>query len=59
MAKHCCDVFADGNAIYFTALCWIINDWDWFETLKTNFRENEFEYYFYYENKLNTHLYYL
>ena len=32
---HCCEIFADVNAVYFTALQWIMNDWDWFETLKT------------------------
>ena len=57
MAKHCCEVFADVNAIYFTALRWIMNDR--FETLKSNFWENAFEYYIYYENELNTQLYYL
>ena len=35
MVKHCCEVFADVNTIYFTALRWIMNDWDYFETLKT------------------------
>ena len=34
-AKHCSEVFADVNAIYFTVLRWIMNDWDWFQTLKT------------------------
>ena len=24
-AKHCCEVFADVNAIYFTKLRWILN----------------------------------
>ena len=35
MPKHCCEVFADVNAIYFTVLWWIMNDSDWFGTLKT------------------------
>ena len=35
MTIHCCEVFADVNTIYFTALWWIMNDGDWFETLKT------------------------
>ena len=35
MLKHCCEVFADVNAIYFTTLWWIMNDWDWFKILKT------------------------
>ena len=29
------------------------------ETLKIQFWENAFRYYFYYENEFNTHLYYL
>ena len=31
---HFCEVFADVNTIYFTALRWIMNEWDLFETLK-------------------------
>ena len=34
MANHCCEVFADVNAIYFSVLRWIMNDWDCFETVK-------------------------
>ena len=41
-SKLCCEVFADVNAIYFTALWRIMNVWRSFETLKPNFRENAF-----------------
>ena len=34
---HCCDVFADVNATYFTLFRWIVNIFISFQTLKHNF----------------------